>query len=66
MNFQTGPAETTNYLILGYSVIFGVILIHLVSLRLRFRNARMDLEALDKSGRKPPRRKSPTSKKMRK
>jgi hypothetical protein len=66
MNFQTGPAETTNYLILGYSVIFGVILIHLGGLRMRSRNARADLKALEKVVNKPPRRKAKPSKKKRK
>ncbi|MGH2583085.1 MAG: hypothetical protein ACRDFQ_09360 [Anaerolineales bacterium] len=66
MNFQTGPAETTNYLILGYSVILGVILVHLASLRLRFRNAQDDLEALSKLSKNPPRRKAAPPKKRRK
>jgi hypothetical protein len=43
---QTGPAETTGYMILGFAVIFGVLAIHLVSLRLRRRNFEQDLEVL--------------------
>jgi hypothetical protein len=43
---QEGPAETTNYMILGYSVIFGVLAIYLVSLYLRQRNLKRDVELL--------------------
>ena len=34
---QQGPAETTVYMIAGYSVIFGVMLLYLVSLVIRRR-----------------------------
>ena len=43
---QEGPAETTNFMIAGYAVIFGVMLIYLVSLNIRRRNLRQDLEML--------------------
>jgi hypothetical protein len=43
---QDGPAETTNFMIAGYAVIFGVMLIYLVSLNVRRRNLRQDLEML--------------------
>jgi hypothetical protein len=43
---QEGPAQTTSYMIAGYSVIFGVMLIYLVSLIVRHRNLRQDLELL--------------------
>ncbi len=43
---QQGPANTVSYMILGYAVIFGVILIYLVSLAVRSRNLRQDLEVL--------------------
>ena len=47
MNFlQQGPAETSSYMIAGYIVIFGVMLIYLASLRLRRRNLAQDLEVL--------------------
>ena len=39
--------DTVNFMILGYSVIFGVIAIYLVSLAVRFRNLRQDEKALD-------------------
>lgn len=44
---QEGPAETTNYMIAGYAVIFGVMLIYLISLYVRRRNLEQDLELLD-------------------
>jgi hypothetical protein len=43
---QEGPAETTNFMIAGYAVIFGVMLIYLASLYIRRRNLRQDLEML--------------------
>jgi hypothetical protein len=44
---QEGPAQTSGYMIAGYAVIFGVMLIYLVSLVVRFRNLNQDLEVLD-------------------
>lgn len=38
--------ETTNYLILGYLVFTAVMLIYLVSLAIRQRNLKQDLETL--------------------
>lgn len=51
---QEGPPETTGYMILGYAVIFGVLLLHLASLALRRRNLEQDLELLEelKTGKK--------------
>jgi hypothetical protein len=43
---QQGPAETTGYMIAGYAVIFGVILIYMISLYLRSRNLKQDLDLL--------------------
>jgi hypothetical protein len=43
---QQGPAETTSYMIAGYAVIFGVMLIYLISLVVRRRNLQQDLEVL--------------------
>jgi hypothetical protein len=45
--FQQAPAETTVYMIAGYSVIFGVMLIYLVSLVVRRRRMVQDLAALE-------------------
>ena len=41
------PAETTGYMIAGYTVIFGVMLIYLVSLMLRNRSLKQDVEILE-------------------
>jgi hypothetical protein len=40
------PAETLIYMIAGYTVIFGVLLLYLVSLIVRRRNLRRDKETL--------------------
>ena len=45
--FQEGPADTTNFMIAGYAVIFGVMLIYLFSLLVRQRNLQKDLEVLE-------------------
>jgi hypothetical protein len=44
---QEGPADTTNFMIAGYVVIFGVMLIYLLSLLVRQRNLQKDLEVLE-------------------
>jgi hypothetical protein len=43
---QQGPIETTNYMIAGYAVIFGVMLIYLVSLVVRHRSLKQDIRVL--------------------
>lgn len=40
------PAQTTNYMILGLSVIVGTMLLFVGSLVVRFRNLRQDLQVL--------------------
>jgi hypothetical protein len=54
------PAETTNYLILGFAVTLAVLGVHLASFPIRIRNLRADLAALQASpGRKAaPKRKA--------
>ncbi len=47
MLLQEGPADTTNFMIAGYVVIFGVMLIYLLSLLVRQRNLQKDLEVLE-------------------
>ena len=47
MFLQEAPAETFNYMILGYAVILGSMGLHVVSLLVRFRNLHRDLEVLD-------------------
>lgn len=44
---QQGPANTMNYMIAGYAVIFGVMLLYLASLVIRQRNLRQDMELLE-------------------
>ena len=40
------PANTLAYMIAGYAVIFGIMLVYLVSLVVRSRNLRRDEETL--------------------
>ena len=40
------PADTLNYMIAGYAVIFGIMLIYLVSLLARWKNLRKDADLL--------------------
>lgn len=40
------PAETSSYMIAGYAVIFGVMLIYIISLILRRRNLKEDMQVL--------------------
>lgn len=42
-----GTAETTVYMVTGYAVIFGVILVYLVSLVVRNRNLRQEEKMLE-------------------
>ena len=42
-----GPADTTSYMIAGYAIIFGVMLLYLISLLVRQRNLQKDLEVLE-------------------
>jgi hypothetical protein len=44
---QDAPANTTTYMIAGYAVIFGVMLIYLISLIMRRRNLQQDAEILE-------------------
>ncbi len=47
MLWQTLPPDTGNYLIAGYAVIFGGMLLYLVSLVIRRRRLEQDLAALE-------------------
>jgi len=44
---QDAPAQTTAYMIAGYTVIFGVIALYLISLYIRRRNLTRDMEILN-------------------
>jgi hypothetical protein len=43
---QEGPAQTSVYLVAGYTVIFGVMALYLISLVVRRKNLQQDLETL--------------------
>ena len=43
---QYAPAETTPYMIAGYSVIFGIMLIYIISLIVRNRNLKRAMQSL--------------------
>jgi len=43
---QQATPETTQYMIAGYAVIFGVLALYLVSLIVRSRNLKRDMEVL--------------------
>lgn len=40
------PIDTVNYFIAGYSVIFGILIIYIASLVLRWRNLKKEEEIL--------------------
>jgi hypothetical protein len=44
---QQAPAETTRYMIAGYSVIFSIMLIYILSIFIRQRNLKRNLQILD-------------------
>jgi hypothetical protein len=46
MFLQSAPADTTSYMILGFSLIFGTIGLYLLSLYIRSRNLHKDLAVL--------------------
>jgi hypothetical protein len=50
---QQGPAETSGYMIAGYTVIFGVMLIYLISLIVRTRNAQQEYQIFQDLENKP-------------
>ncbi len=47
---QEGPANTTTYMIAGYTVIFGLIALYLLSLYVRQKNYKKDFELLQELG----------------
>jgi hypothetical protein len=44
---QQAPAETTRYMVAGYAVIFSVMLLYIISIIIRRRNLKRDLEILN-------------------
>jgi CcmD family protein len=57
--------ETTNYMILGYAVIFIVLAAHLASLAVRRRNLQRDLEMLSQLDKKTNRIRAKNKKRRR-
>jgi hypothetical protein len=47
MFFLEPPQNTSTYMIAGYAVAFGVMLIYVVSLFIRSRNLKRDLSTLE-------------------
>ena len=44
---QEAPANTNNYMVAGYVVIFGTMLLYLLSLAVRWKNLKQDLSVLE-------------------
>jgi hypothetical protein len=44
---QDAPAETTQYMIAGYAVIFSIMLIYIISIFIRRRNLKHHVEMLE-------------------
>jgi CcmD family protein len=44
---QQAPAETTRYMVAGYTVIFSVMMLYIISLIIRRRNLKRELEMLN-------------------
>lgn len=47
MFLQQGPADTVNYMIMGFSVILGAMALYIVSLVVRVQSLRKDKAVLD-------------------
>ena len=47
MLIQQGPADTINYMIMGFSVILGSMALYIVSLVVRMQSLRKDQAVLD-------------------
>jgi len=48
MIIQADPVNTMDYMIAGYAVIFGVMLVYVISIWVRGRNLAKDLAELEK------------------
>lgn len=47
MFFLETPPNTSGYMIAGYAIAFGVMLLYVVSLAVRFRSLQQDLSTLE-------------------
>ncbi|NMC14206.1 MAG: CcmD family protein [Chloroflexi bacterium] len=52
MFFQNAPANTINYMIAGFAVIYGVMLAYLISLVVRWKKLEREVEELKEIERK--------------
>lgn len=52
MLLQQGTTQTSGYMIAGFGVIFGVMLVYLVSLAVRWRGLRQELQVLQEDEKK--------------
>lgn len=57
--------ETINYMVLGFILIFGVLVLHIASIYVRTRNMHRDLEMLGKLERSTTRKQKPGKKSKR-
>lgn len=56
------PAETTNYMILGFAVVAVVLGLHLASFPIRIRSLRADLAALQPARKPAAKKRKPAAK----
>ena len=47
MFFLETPPDTSQYMIAGYAIAFGVMIIYVASLFIRFRNLKRDMSMLE-------------------
>jgi hypothetical protein len=46
MNLLQAPAETFNYMVMGYAFILGMLSLYLISIVIRFRNLKREIVSL--------------------
>ncbi len=49
MLFQEAPADTFNFMVLGFGVILGAMAVYILSYYLRVRNLKRDLQYLEET-----------------
>jgi hypothetical protein len=47
MNLLQAPAETFNYMVMGYAFILGVLSLYIVSIFVRFKRLKQEVELLE-------------------
>jgi hypothetical protein len=58
--------ETTGYMLIGFAVIFGILLLHLASLAWRDQNFNRDLRMFESLGKADSKKKTNRKRKLRK